>query len=78
MSGSAHPTANTGNQLKQCCGALRKQSQQQSAQAAQLAQAAAMCDGLVAAMGNAGSAPQLEPVKQLLAGVSLPPVCQGL
>jgi hypothetical protein len=62
--------------FRACCNALRKQAQQQPAQAAQLTQAAGMCDGLVAAMGNAGGAPQLEQLGPLLQGVQLPSVCQ--
>jgi hypothetical protein len=65
-------------QFRACCNALRTKSQQPSAQAAQLAQAAAICDGLVAAMGSAGGAPQLEQIRPLLQGAALPPVCQGL
>lgn len=70
------PTANAQAQIKQCCAALRKQSQQPSAQQAQLGQAAAACDALATAMG--GATPQLDQVKMLLQGVPLPPVCQGL
>jgi hypothetical protein len=68
-------------QLKSCCAALRKQAKQNAAQAAQLEQAAGVCDGLVAAVAGAGSSasmPELGPVKAMLAGLSLPPVCQGL
>jgi hypothetical protein len=71
-------TTGIGSKLQACCAALRKQSQQQSAQAAQYMQAAALCDGLVAAVGNAGGAPQLEQIKPLLQGAQLPPLCQGL
>lgn len=76
---SATPTAQGASpqaQIKRCCAALHKQSQQASAQQAQLGQAAVACDAIVAAMG--GAAPQLDQVKALLAGVALPPVCQGL
>jgi hypothetical protein len=73
---TASPSAQA--QFKQCCAALHKQSQQQSAQAAQLAQAAGICDGLVSTMATAPTMPQLDQVKMLLAGVQLPPVCQGL
>ena len=78
--GSTAATASpsTQAQFKQCCAALHKQSQQQSQQAAQLAQAAVLCDGLVASMTTAPTVPQLDQVKMLLAGVQLPPVCQGL
>ncbi len=78
--GSAATTASpsTQAQFKQCCAALHKQSQQPTAQAAQLAQAAGICDGLVATMASAPTVPQLDQVKMLLSGVQLPPVCQGL
>ncbi len=82
--GTATATPALQAQFKQCCAALHKQSQQQSPQAAQLAQAAGVCDGLVAAMGTTqaggamGMAPQLDQVKMLLAGAQLPPVCNGL
>jgi hypothetical protein len=78
--GSAATTASpsTQAQFKQCCAALHKQSQQPTAQAAQLAQAAGICDGLVATMSSAPTVPQLDQVKMLLSGVQLPPVCQGL
>jgi hypothetical protein len=76
---SAKPaTAAAQAQLKNCCAAIRKQAKQNAAQAAQLNQAAAVCDGLVAAMAGAPSMPQLDPVKALLQGTTLPPVCQGL
>jgi hypothetical protein len=78
--GSTATTASpsTQAQLKQCCAAIHKQSQQQTPQAAQLAQAAGLCDGLVATMATTQTPPQLDQVKMLLAGVQLPPVCQGL
>jgi hypothetical protein len=78
--GSATTTASPSTQMqfKQCCAALRKQSRQPTAQAAQLAQAAGICDGLVTTMASAPTVPQLDQVKMLLAGVQLPPVCQGL
>ena len=75
---TAQATPAAQMQFKQCCAALHKQSQQQSPQAAQLAQAAAMCDGLAAAMAGAPAMPQLDQVKMLLQGVPMPPVCQGL
>ena len=68
--------APSGNQLQACCSALRKQAQQQPAQAAQYQQAATLCDGFVAAAANAGGAPQLEQLKPLLQGAQLPPLCQ--
>ena len=76
--GTTTASPSTQAQLKQCCAAIHKQSQQQTPQAAQLAQAAGICDGLVATMATAQTPPQLDQVKMLLAGVQLPPVCQGL
>jgi hypothetical protein len=73
---SGAPPAGGATQFRACCNALRKQAQQQPAQAVQLTQAASMCDGLVAAMGNTGAAPQLEQLTPLLQGMPLPPVCQ--
>jgi hypothetical protein len=74
---SATPhTAGAQAQVRQCCAALRRQSQRPSEQQPQLAQAAAACDALVAAMG--GAVPQLAQIKMLLQGATLPPVCQGL
>ena len=84
---SAKPaTATAQAQLRQCCAAIRKQAQKDAAQAVQLNQAAAVCDGLVAAIApattQAGAAtpgmPQLDAVKAMLGGAQLPPVCQGL
>lgn len=79
---SSGPTATpTGaqTQLRACCAALRKQAAERPAQGAQLNQAAAVCEGLVAAMaGNGAAMPELGPVKGLLQGLTLPPVCQGL
>ena len=78
-SASAKPvTASSQAQLRQCCAALRKQAQHDAAQAAQLNQAAVVCDGLVAAMAGAPTMPALDPVKQMLGGAQLPPVCSGL
>jgi len=68
-------------QLRQCCSAIRKQAREQPSQAAQLNQGAMMCDGLVAALAGAGESatmPELGPLKAMLQGLSLPPVCQGL
>jgi hypothetical protein len=74
---TAPAQASLATKLQACCGALRKQAQQPSAQAAQYAQAAGICDGLVAAMGS-GAGPQIEQLKPLLQGAQLPPLCQGL
>jgi hypothetical protein len=77
-SASSQAGSSAQTQFRACCNALRAKSQQPSAQAAQLAQAASLCDGLVAAMASAGGVPQLEQIRPLLQGATLPPVCQGL
>ncbi len=69
-------TSGSQPQLRACCDELRKQSQQLTLEAAQLAQAAAVCDSVVAAMGTA--TPQLAPLKPLLGVITLPPICEGL
>ena len=76
---SAKPaTPSAQAQLRQCCAAIRKQPTQDANQSLQLQQAATLCDGLVAAMAGAPNMPALDGVKAMLAGVQLPPVCQGL
>ncbi|HEY1958444.1 MAG TPA: hypothetical protein VGH28_22660 [Polyangiaceae bacterium] len=76
---SAKPaTPSAQAQLRQCCSAIRKQAQHDPSQGMQLQQAATICDGLVAAMADAPTMPQLDGVKAMLAGAQLPPVCQGL
>jgi len=76
---SAKPaTPSAQAQLRQCCAAIRKQPTQDPNQSLQLQQAATLCDGLVAAMAGAPNMPALDGVKAMLAGVQLPPVCQGL
>ena len=76
---SAKPaTPSAQAQLRQCCAAIRKQPTQDPNQQLQLQQAATLCDGLLAAMAGAPNMPALDGVKAMLAGVQLPPVCQGL
>ncbi len=59
--------------MRACCDALRHQSQPQSAQAA------AVCDGVVAALDDTAAAPQLEQlVRPLLLDAPLPEACKGL
>ena len=79
--GAKAATPSAQAQLRSCCVALRKQAGENPSQGAQLGQAAAVCDGLVAAMAGAGSSatmPELAPVKGMLQGLSLPPICEGL
>lgn len=74
----------TANQLrvKQCCNAIRAQGKSlgTAPEAANFTNAAAMCDQLVGAVGpsTAGQVPELAPVKAMLAGKTLPPLCSGL
>ncbi len=59
--------------MRACCDALRKQSQPASAQAA------ALCDGVVAAFDESAAAPQLEQmVRPILLDTPLPDACKGL
>ncbi|HEX7600408.1 MAG TPA: hypothetical protein VF316_02340 [Polyangiaceae bacterium] len=68
--------------IRQCCNAIRTQAKSlgTSPEAAQMVQAAAMCDGVSMAVTStgAGQAPEFAPVRQMLAGKSIPPICQGL
>ena len=77
------PSLNTNQvRIKQCCNALRGQAKSlgTAPEAAQVAQAAAICDVASMNVGStaAGQAPEFAPVRQMLAGKTLPPVCQGL
>lgn len=74
----------TANQLrvKQCCNAIRAQGKSlgTAPEAANFTNAAAMCDQLVGVVGPSaqGQVPELAPVKTMLQGKTLPPLCQGL
>lgn len=65
--------------LKQCCAALRSQAKSLGAspESGMILGAAAQCDALAAAAGPSGNAPELGSLKALLAGKTIPPVCQG-
>lgn len=67
---------------KQCCNALRAQAKAlgNSPEAAQLVGIASMCDGVALQVGptKGGSAPELAPLRAMLAGKTVPPLCQGL
>lgn len=68
---------------KQCCNALRNQAKAlgNSPESAQLIQLATMCDTIALNLGpsKGGSAPELEPIRQILKGkATLPPLCSGL
>lgn len=67
---------------KQCCSALRGQAKALGAspEAAQLTQMAVMCDTLALQIGptSKGQAPELAPLRTMLQGKTIPPVCQGL
>lgn len=77
------PILNT-NQIraKQCCTALRGQAKSlgSSPEAAQLTQMAVMCDTLAVQIGptSKGQAPELAPLRTMLQGKTIPPMCQGL
>lgn len=68
--------------IKQCCNALRTQAKSlgTAPEAAQVQQAAVLCDGVSMAVTStsAGQAPEFAPVRQMLIGKTLPPLCQGL
>ncbi len=69
--------------VKQCCSALHGQAKAMgtSPEAAQLEGFAKMCDGMAMQVGphSGGSAPELEPLRQILKGKpTIPAVCQGL
>jgi len=67
---------------KQCCSALRNQAKTMgnSPEAAQLNQAAVFCDQAAMALGPTagGQSPEMAPMRQMLQGKTIPPVCQGL
>jgi hypothetical protein len=77
------PGMNT-NQLrvKQCCNALRNQAKSMGTapEAANLTSAAALCDQLAMGVGPStqGQIPELAPLRQMLQGKTIPPLCQGL
>lgn len=66
--------------LKQCCNAIAKEAQRLGAspEAGMLTAAAAQCNVLAAQAGPTGNAPELAPVRGLLAGRQLPAACSGL
>jgi hypothetical protein len=85
--GHRHPGTGTGlntNQVraKQCCAALRSQAKQLGAspEANMILTFAATCDQLAVQVGptSSGQAPELAPLRQMLKGRNMPPVCQGL
>ena len=67
---------------KQCCTALRTQAKAlgNSPEAQQLIGVAAMCDSVAVQVGPTagGNAPELAPLRAMLAGKTVPPICQGL
>jgi hypothetical protein len=77
-------TGMNANQIraKQCCNALRNQAKTMgnSPEAAQINQAAGFCDQAAMSLGPAagGQAPELAPMRAMLQGKTIPPVCQGL
>ena len=67
---------------KQCCTALRTQAKAlgNSPEAQQLLGVAAMCDSVAVQVGPTagGNAPELAPLRAMLAGKTVPALCQGL
>jgi hypothetical protein len=65
--------------LRQCCGALSAQARTLGAspEAGFLLGAANTCN-MLAGQAGSGNAPELAPLKNLLRGKTIPPVCQGL
>lgn len=63
--------------IKQCCAQLRTQAKALGAspEAGMLTAAAAQCDVAAVQVGSKGTAPELGAVKAILAGRTLPPVC---
>jgi len=77
------PVLNTNQvRVKQCCSALRAQAKSlgTSPEAAQITQYATLCDTLAIQVGptSTGQAPELAPLRTMLQGKTIPPVCQGL
>lgn len=68
--------------VKQCCSALRAQAKSlgTAPEAANLTNAAAMCDQLAMGVGPSagGQIPELAPLRAMLQGKTIPPLCQGL
>jgi hypothetical protein len=70
------------SRAKQCCNALRAQAKALGAspEAAQLQSIATMCDTVAVQVGatSGAAAPELAPLRALLKGKTIPPLCQGL
>jgi len=65
--------------LKQCCAALKSQAKALGAspEAGMIMGVAAQCDTLAAQAGPSGNAPELGVLRGMMAGKTVPPVCQG-
>ncbi len=67
---------------KQCCDALRKQAKSMgnSPESMNLNNAAAFCDQAAMSLGptTGAQAPELAPMRAMLQGKPMPPICQGL
>lgn len=65
--------------LKQCCAALKSQAKALGAspEAGMIMGVAAQCDTLAAQAGPKGTAPELGVLRGMMAGKTIPPVCQG-
>jgi hypothetical protein len=79
----AGPSGNTNQvRARQCCAALRSQAKQMGAspEANMVMGIALQCDVVAAQIGPTagGQAPELAPLRNMLKGRTMPPVCQGL
>jgi hypothetical protein len=77
----AGPAVNTNvARLKQCCNALASTAKGMgsSPEGAMFVTAAAQCSAMAAQAGPTGTAPELGPIRALLAGKTLPAACAGL
>jgi len=65
--------------LKQCCNALNAEAKRLGAspEAGMFSNAAAQCTVIANGVGPQGNAPELGTLKTLLAGRTIPAVCQG-
>lgn len=66
--------------IRQCCAAIQAQAKGagMSPEAMQLHAAAQTCYGIAAQAGKSGNAPEMAPVRQALAGKTLPSACSGM
>jgi len=70
----------TVTKLKNCCNALKREASKNAAspEGMSLMSAAATCTTLASQVGPSGNAPELAPLRQALAGRTVPDACRGL